>query len=57
MTEAISPMKQRGQGVRVHAEVILVDIGAWFAIALCSFSVANRILRYKRRYILKTKAT
>jgi hypothetical protein len=36
----------------VHAEVILVDIGAWFAIALCRFSVANWILRYKRRHML-----
>jgi hypothetical protein len=41
------------QGVRVHAEVISVDIGAWFAIASCSFSAANRILGNGSRYILK----
>ena len=36
-------MRQR---VRAHAEVILVDIGAWFAIASCRFSVANWFIRY-----------
>jgi hypothetical protein len=33
-------MRQRA---RVHGEVISVDIGAWFAIASFSFSIAKRL--------------